>query len=197
MYGSLAIFNVSMWFRCDGKFGGVWRSKHTLKLQALVFTIQTWTWQITSVSAVWNVWWVNWCLVVHPWLWKATLGGRTPNTARTQWLSAISFLLLVRRPLWDWCRWCTFSLYLLQCNSEINKWILYIMSQPTIAAKILCYWEGDAELLISHANKCSSSQRISHMHATSRRIHVFMLNVYSYLCRKILVWMLTNCIQST
>ena len=32
MHRSLAIFNVSMWFRCDGKFrkfGGVWGSKHT------------------------------------------------------------------------------------------------------------------------------------------------------------------------
>jgi len=96
----------------------------SFKLQALVFTIQTWTWQITSVSAVWNVWWVNWCLVVHPWLWKATLGGRTPNTVRTQWpsVSAISCLLLVRRPLWDWCRWCTFCLCLLQCNSGMNEW---------------------------------------------------------------------------
>ena len=98
----------------------------SFKIQITSIGIQTWTWQITSVSAVWNVRWVNWCLVVvvYPWLWKATQGGITTNTVRTQWpsVSAISCLLLVRRPLWDWCRWCTFCLCLLQCNSGMNEW---------------------------------------------------------------------------
>ena len=33
MHESFAIFNVSMWFQCDGKFGGVGDTKHSPDLQ--------------------------------------------------------------------------------------------------------------------------------------------------------------------
>ena len=55
MHGSFAIFNVSTWFRCDGKFGGVGGTKHSHwnVVHQITWMIRC-LWWVVACKLVWN-----------------------------------------------------------------------------------------------------------------------------------------------